>query len=242
MQDGTVLDDFIFVNQARLNSATSGVFTATGDNATGGVRSGTATTPASNANILANLSTNNLNHNVDTNTGSLSFDIFFSRAVNDYSSAQDALSELLIFERGQNSAVRVQALIGTFSNPLTTGSSIVLTSTGTNPQQRVTNPAGSISYSLDMTRGNPAENLASQPLGYWELDLNRLGTSQLTGLRLTTAGITGDNGPDLKVVAVQTPAPPATLGLVVLAALGAGSAFKRKLKNNPSLLNQLFSK
>ncbi|MEM9768372.1 MAG: exosortase-dependent surface protein XDP2 [Cyanobacteria bacterium P01_D01_bin.71] len=99
-----IIEDFSFVTSATIvnndafSGGNSGAASAdTGDNATGGVRQ----EDAEAEDVVANLATNNLNHIVDTeDTGSFEIDLNFGKS----------LDNLLIWERGMNSDLGIQAV------------------------------------------------------------------------------------------------------------------------------------
>lgn len=99
-----IIEEFSFVTSAVIvdNDEYSGGNTGaassdTGDNATGGVRQEAAEAE----DIVANLATNNLNHIVDTeDKGSFQIDLNFGKS----------LDNLLIWERGTNSDLGIQAI------------------------------------------------------------------------------------------------------------------------------------
>jgi len=99
-----IIADFSYVTAAQIvandpfEGGNSGAASAdTGDNATGGVRAEAATAD----DVVANLTTNNLNHIIDTeDNGSFVIDLKFGKT----------LDNLLIWERGMNSDLGIQAV------------------------------------------------------------------------------------------------------------------------------------
>ncbi|MDB9527721.1 PEP-CTERM sorting domain-containing protein [Oscillatoria sp. CS-180] len=99
-----VVSDFSYINAAEiiyndpfLNGNTGAASADTGDDVTDGVRAEDATA----ADVVANLGTNNLNHIIDTeDNGTFVIDLQFSKTIDN----------LLIWERGRNSKLGVQAV------------------------------------------------------------------------------------------------------------------------------------
>ena len=99
-----IIDDFSYVSTVEIvandpfaGGNTGAASADTGDNATGGVRAQDATAE----DIATNLGTNNLNHIIDTeDNGSFIIDLKFDKVIDN----------LLIWERGMNSDLAIQAV------------------------------------------------------------------------------------------------------------------------------------
>jgi len=99
-----IIEEFSYVTTAKIvendpyEGGNSGAASAdTGDDATGGVRAEAATAD----DVVTNLTTNNLNHIIDTeDDGSFVIDLTFGKT----------LDNLLIWERGMNSDLGIQAV------------------------------------------------------------------------------------------------------------------------------------
>lgn len=211
-QNGTTFNDFSFVNRTiiqyntpRTNDPNSGAAsTDRGDNVF--TPQLPQETPAPDA-ITAFLATDNLNNIVDTeDSGAFTLDVFFDQQIR-----QDGLGldSLFFWERGMNSDLGIQALdangnlIGNF----------------TKISQTRNNFAG---FQIDTTEIGAAQNVGS-----WGVNLDTLGVSQLSGLRLTADS--SFNGPDFKVIArVSTIPEPATL--LGLGAVAGMAFFSRRQK------------
>ncbi|MBP0002064.1 MAG: PEP-CTERM sorting domain-containing protein [Cyanobacteria bacterium SID2] len=104
LEDGTTIDDFSFINHAQIVSndeytgGNTGAASADiGDNATTGLKK----EHLSESEIFVNLANKNLNNIIDTeDNGHFAIDLFFDKAIDN----------LLIWERGMNSKLGVQAL------------------------------------------------------------------------------------------------------------------------------------
>ena len=201
------VEDFSFVTAATIVEndpifgANTGAASADiGDNATTGVVREDATA----ADIVTNLSNNNLNNIIDTeDDGNFVIDLFFD----------GTFDNLLVFERGINSQLGVQALDdqgNPFGNSLTLGT----------PSTRWFNTGLSI---------DTQEISGAQPLGAIGVSVARdlgIAAGEITGVRFTSTA--AFNGPDWKFVGTSSdlglpeiPEPSAsplvwTLGLLAL--------------------------
>ncbi|MGC9503329.1 exosortase-dependent surface protein XDP2 [Baaleninema sp.] len=108
LDDGTVIDDFSFINEARIvsNDEYSGGNTGAasadiGDNLTSSPDTGMKKENLSENELHVNLNNLNLNSIIDTeDNGNFAMDLFFDKAVDN----------LLVWERGMNSKLGVQAI------------------------------------------------------------------------------------------------------------------------------------
>ncbi|NES99543.1 MAG: PEP-CTERM sorting domain-containing protein [Sphaerospermopsis sp. SIO1G1] len=209
-QNGTVFSDFSFVdrtiiqyNTPRTSNPNSGAAsTDRGDNVS------TPRLPAEapdNEAITAFLGTDNLNNIIDTeDVGSFKIDVFFEHQIRQDNSGLDSL---FFWERGMNSDLGIQALD---ANGNVIGNYKKITETRFN-----SNFAG---FNI-----NTGEIGSAQRVGSWGINLDELGVSGLSGLRLTADETF--NGPDFKVIArggdhkAKVPEPTTILGLGAVAGM-----------------------
>jgi hypothetical protein len=144
------------------------------------------------AEITANLSNLNLNNVMDVEEdGRFGLNTTFSRAVKDNHAGADSAAELLIFERGRNSDLNVQALDAN-GNPI--GNELTLLRNGRPGSNQV--DAGFQIHTSET---------GQQHVGLWAIDLDQLGVTSLSGLRVGTPRDSGlFNGPDFKIIGVDT--------------------------------------
>jgi hypothetical protein len=185
------------------NNNTGAASTDRGDKASGPMATSGVKNPTGGE-IAAFLGNRNLNNIVDTeDAGSFQMKLTFSQAVRN----------VFLWERGMNSTLRIQGLIGNEA----VGNLLVLNSRNW----------GYAGYKIDTT-----EIVGAQNVGSVGISLDDLGLSQfITGLIISTDGKKGDNGPDFKVAGEAVPEPFTMTGL----ALGVGglmAARRRKMLNN----------
>lgn len=208
-QNGTTFNNFSFVNRTiiqyntpRTNDPNSGAAsTDRGDNVV--TPRLPEETPAAEA-ITAFLGNNNLNNIIDTeDVGSFVIDVFFDSEV-----IQDGtgLDSLFFWERGMNSDLGIQALD---ANGNVIGNFKRITETR--------NPNNYAGFQIDTT-----EIWGAQNVGSWGVNLDTLGVSRLSGLRLTANETF--RGPDFKFLArtgntTKVPEPTTILGLGALAGM-----------------------
>jgi hypothetical protein len=208
-QNGTTFNNFSFVNQTviqyntpRTTDPNSGAAsTDRGDNVF------TPQIPEETPNdqaITAFLGTNNLNNIIDTeDVGAFEIDVFFDQEI-----VQDGsgLDSLFFWERGMNSSLGIQALD---ANGNVIGNFKKITETK--------NPDNYSGFQINTT-----EIWGAQNVGSWGVNLDTLGVTRLSGLRLTADS--SYNGPDFKVIArtgntTRVPEPTTILGLGALAGM-----------------------
>ncbi|WP_204139504.1 exosortase-dependent surface protein XDP2 [Halomicronema sp. CCY15110] len=200
-----IIDEFSYVTSAEIvyNDAYTGGNTGaasadTGDDATGGARAEDATA----ADVVANLSTNNINHIIDTeDKGRFEIDLNFS----------EAIKTLFIWERGMNSDLGIQA-VGAGGELL--GNRLDITrdmwfSTG---------------FKIDTSEIEKAQSVGS--LGIKIADLGVQG-GEVSTLRFFSQS--GFNGPDWKFVGTTAKVPEPTL-LLGLGLLGGAMAWQKRTK------------
>jgi hypothetical protein len=207
IQNGQTITQFSLVNRANIlsfQSANGPASSDRGDNASG-VKAETPT----NAQVVASLGNNNLNNIIDMEDGiAAAMNVFFEHEIKQDGSGLDSL---FFWERGRNSDLQIQA-IDSAGNLI--GNALTLL-------RRQQANAG---FGIDTT-----EIGSSQPVGSWGVNLNQLGVTGLSGLRLTVEP--GFSGPDFKVVARKTPEPGVMIGLGTVATL----AFLRRRAKNTAL-------
>ncbi|MFP4008269.1 MAG: exosortase-dependent surface protein XDP2 [Spirulinaceae cyanobacterium] len=207
--NGKLITDFSFVTGGNINQndrwtgGNSGAASADiGDNATTGVKE----EDLSEASLLTNLGNNNLNNIIDTeDSGKFEIDLSFDKA----------LDNILLWERGMNSKIGVQAL-DTAGNLI--GNFLELNS-------KNWDYAG---YKL-----NTKEIGGTQKVGSLAVSLADLGlTDAISSIRVTSKG-SSYKGPDWKLVgtAAAVPEPGAVAGLVALGLLGTIAKRKHSAKN-----------
>ncbi|MBD2627418.1 exosortase-dependent surface protein XDP2 [Trichormus variabilis] len=205
-QNGKNISKFSYVNKAviqyntpRTNDPNSGAAsTDRGDKATSPLA--TAEDPTGNA-IAAFLGNNNLNNIIDTeDVGAFTIDVFFDSQITKDNSGLDSL---FFWERGMNSSLGIQAL--------DSSGNVIGNINPTIINQTRNNYAG---FKIDTTEISEA-----QKVGSWGINLDLLGVTKLSGLRLTAKS--SFNGPDFKIIARKTtPEPTTILGLGAVAAIG----------------------
>lgn len=201
-----IIKDFSFVYGATIlkNDVFSGGNTGaasadTGDEATGGVREEAATAD----DVVANLSTNNLNHIIDTeDNGAFEIDLKFNKLVDN----------LLIWERGMNSDLAVQA-VDTAGNLIGTKLTI---------DRSMWFDAG---YDIDTNEIDKAQNVGSLGINIFA-DLG-VESGAVDTIRFFSQS--GFNGPDWKFVGTDaTRAVPEPAFILGLATVGGMLALKKR--------------
>jgi hypothetical protein len=208
--NGKLITDFSFVTGGKINQndqwtgGNSGAASADiGDNTT---PPGVKEEDLSEASLLANLGNNNLNNIIDTeDSGKFEIDLSFSKAIDN----------ILLWERGMNSKIGVQAL-DTAGNLI--GNFLELNSNNWNY-------AG---YNIDTKEIGGSQTVGSLAVSLADLGL----TDAISSIRVTSKGA-AYNGPDWKVMgtAAAVPEPGAVGGLVALGLLGTIAKRKRSIKN-----------
>lgn len=159
------------------------------------------------ADMAAYLGNNNLNNIIDTEDGGdFKLNLSFGKAV----------SNLLFWERGMNSTIRVQAL-DAMGNLI--GNLLNLNS----------NSWGKAGYSI-----NTQEIDNTQAVGAWGVSLADLGVnSPISAIQVSSFGSKGDNGPDFKVIGESEPVPePLTMTGLALGVSGMIAARRRRMSKN----------
>jgi hypothetical protein len=209
-EDGQLVKDFVFVNDAKIVSndlwtkGNEGAASADiGHDATTGIKK----EKVGEAEIITNLANNNLNNIIDTeDKGNFAINLSFS----------EAIDNILLWERGMNSKIGIQALNATGD---LIGNFLELSS-------KNWNYAG-----FDIS--TKEINNSTQKVGSIAVTLADLGlTGPISSIRVTSLG-SAYNGPDWKVVGTKAsvPEPGAVVGLVTLGLLGAVAKRKRQPKN-----------
>jgi hypothetical protein len=221
-QNGTTFNDFSFVNRTviqyntpRNNNRNSGAAsTDAGDRASTPLLPQEAPPAAS---ITAFLGNNNLNNIIDTeDVGTFEIDVFFDSEIFQDNSGLDSL---FVWERGMNSDLGIQALdvngnlIGNF--------------------QKITETRDNENYADFKINTTEIDN--SQKVGSYGINLDDLGVSSLSGLRLTADETF--NGPDFKLIARKgqrrrVPEPTTILGLGAVAGMAFLSLRQKGLKKS----------
>jgi hypothetical protein len=210
LEDGSVVDSFSMITSANIvandayTGGNSGAASADkGDNTTTGVKVEDATA----ADLVTNLSNLNLNNIVDTeDSGSFEIDLFFDKAIDN----------LLIWERGQNSALAVQALDETGA---LIGDKVVV------DFRTLDKTAHYAGYSIDTLEIGGAQKVNS--VGLTLADLGLTDTS-INSFRFFSES--GYNGPDWKILGTQAegvPEPGTVLGLTLISGLVAAARRKK---------------
>lgn len=160
------------------------------------------------ADMAAYLGNNNLNNIIDTEDGgNFKLNLSFGKAV----------KNLLFWERGMNSTIRVQALDATGK---LIGNLLNLNSKSW----------GRAGYSI-----NTQEIDRAQPVGAWGVSLADLGVnSPVSAIQVSSFGSTkgGDNGPDFKVIGAEPVPEPLTMTGLALGVSGMIAARRRRLSKN----------
>ncbi|RZM78957.1 exosortase-dependent surface protein XDP2 [Leptolyngbya iicbica] len=200
-----IIDEFSYVTSAEIiyNDVYSGGNTGaasadTGDDATGGARAEDATA----ADVVANLSTNNINHIIDTeDKGRFEIDLNFS----------EAIKTLFVWERGMNSDLGIQAVN---ADGELIGSRLDITR----------NMWFDTGFKIDTSEINNAQKVGS--LGIKMADLGVEG-GEVSTLRFFSQS--GFNGPDWKFVGTtaKVPEPALMLGLGLV---GGALAWQKRAK------------
>lgn len=223
LEDGSIVDSFsvitsakIFANDAYTGGNSGAASADRGDNTTTGVKVEDATA----ADLVTNLSNLNLNNIVDTeDSGSFEIDLFFDKAIDN----------LLIWERGQNSALAVQALD---ENGALIGDKVVV-NFGVNSLGGVLDKTAHYAgYSIDTLEIGGAQKVNS--VGLTLADLGLTDTSINSFRFFSKGGSDGYNGPDWKIlgtqaedVSVGVPEPGTVLGLTLISGLVAAARRKK---------------
>jgi hypothetical protein len=209
---GDVYTEFSLVNDAKIVSndlwttGNEGAASADkGDNATTGVKVEKATA----ASLITNLNNTNLNNIVDTeDKGSFAIDLFFDKAVDN----------VLLWERGQNSALGLQAID---ANGNLLGNNVVV------DFRQLDKNLYYAGYSIDTQEIGGAQKVNSYGISLAEFAVG----GPIVGVRATSLG-SQYNGPDWKVMgttapdAVGTPEPFSMIGSAL--ALGGAAILKRR--------------
>ena len=159
------------------------------------------------ADMAAYLGNNNLNNIIDTeDRGDFKLNLSFGKAV----------KNLLFWERGMNSTIRVQAL-DAMGNLI--GNLLNLNSKSW----------GRAGYSI-----NTQEIDNTQAVGAWGVSLADLGVnSPISAIQVSSFGSQRDNGPDFKVIGESEPVPePLTMTGLALGASGMIAARRRRMSKN----------
>ncbi|NEQ46513.1 MAG: PEP-CTERM sorting domain-containing protein [Leptolyngbya sp. SIOISBB] len=205
-----IIEDFSFVNSAVIdfNDAFDGGNTGAasadkGDNATGGVVQENLSEMDGDV-VVANLSTNNLNHIIDTeDEGAFTIDLQFGKSIDN----------LLIWERGKNSDLGIVALDAA-GNEI--GEKLTIT-------RNMWLDAG---YSIDTTEIDEAQEVGS--LGISIFDDLGVESGAVDSIRFFSES--GFNGPDWKFVgtdAARVPEPAFILGFTLV---GGALAWQKRAK------------
>lgn len=136
--------------------------------------------------LVEMLGNNNISNIIDfEGIRNASIDIKFDSTIVDNSTTSDWYAELIIFERGMNSDIIVQAVNNLWGNPI--GNPILLKRTDQKP----------VWVQIDTTEiGSP------QNVWYRRLDLTELNIPATQVIRLTS--LTGHNWPDIKIMWIKT--------------------------------------
>ncbi len=139
-----------------------------------------STDPAiQNASISAAINTFSINEGIDGEGDPYTLDYFFEVSVTDNSPVADNSPEFIFFERGRNSGIIVEAIIGgTLDSPILAGTAFTL---------------GVSDFGATGIYTDTSEIGSGQELGVAGLDLTDLnvGTAAVVGLRVTSLGNTG---------------------------------------------------
>lgn len=209
-----IIEEFAFVVDAEItyndsveeDTSNSGAASADkGDNATGGVVQNNLSESEEDAEaVVANLSTNNLNHIIDTeDDGAFTIDLKFGSAIDN----------LLIWERGKNSDLGIVALDAA-GNEI--GEKLTIT-------RNLWNDAG---YSIDTTEIDEAQEVGSLGINIFS-DLG-IESGAVESIRFFSES--GFNGPDWKFVgtdAARVPEPAFVLGFTII---GGALAWQKRAK------------
>lgn len=136
--------------------------------------------------IVNYLSNNNLNNIIDGEWWSeVKLDIEFSQSLSDNTINSDAVGEIMIFERGMNADISIQALDKLGWKEV--GKKVFL------------NRKDLIYAGFDI---DTIEIGGAQKMGYWRVDLNSLWVSEVKYVRISSLPV--NSGPDFKIVGLNT--------------------------------------
>lgn len=190
------------------NNNTGAASTDKGDKATSPLLNGSPLNPSgvkdpTGAEMAAYLGNNNLNNIIDTeDSGKFTLNVWFTKAV----------ASILLWERGMNSRISVQAINSTGQ---VIGNLLKLDSS-------TWQYAG---YDIDTTEIGGAQKVGSIGISLADLGL----TDAIAGIQLSTDGSKGDNGPDFKVAGEAASVPePLTMGGLALGVSGMIAARRRQ--------------
>jgi len=200
-------------DKTKTNDNSGAASTDKGDSASSPIVNGKAVEVSgiknpTGADMAAYLGNNNLNNIIDTEDGgNFKLNLSFGKAV----------KNLLFWERGMNSTIRVQALDATGK---LIGNLLNLNSKSW----------GRAGYSI-----NTQEIDNTQPVGAWGVSLADLGVnSPVSAIQVSSFGSTkgGDNGPDFKVIGAEPVPEPLTMTGLALGVSGMIAARRRRLSKN----------
>jgi hypothetical protein len=205
LDDGSVIDDFLLVNQANIleNDLHTDGNTGAASSDHGDFATGVQQEVATNESVVESLGNRNLNSIIDTEDhGSFKINLFFESVVD----------RLFVWERGMNSTLGIQA-IDADGNLL--GNLLDLTA----------NNAEFAGYRINTT-----EIGGAQRVGSFGVSLDDLGvTSPIAGVQVVARG-RQDNGPDFTLAgsnSTDIPEPATLLGLGLVAGSLAVSRHRR---------------
>lgn len=185
------------------NNNTGAASTDRGDKASAPMATSGVNNPTGGE-IAAFLGNTNLNNIIDTeDRGSFQMKLTFSQAV----------SNVFLWERGMNSTLRIQGLIGDQA----VGNILALNSKNW----------GYAGYQIDTTEIGGAQRVGSLGISLDDLGLGEF----ITGLLVMTDGSKGDNGPDFKVAGEAAVPEPFTMTGLALGLGGMIAARRRQMLN-----------
>jgi hypothetical protein len=194
-------------DKTKSNDNSGAASTDKGDNASSPIVNGQAVGVSginnpTGSNMAAYLGNNNLNNIIDTeDAGDFKLNLSFTKAV----------TNLLFWERGMNSTIRVQAL-DAMGNLI--GNLLKLNSSSW----------GQAGYSI-----NTQEIDNTQKVGAWGVSLADLGVSSpISAIQVSSFGSQGDQGPDFKVIGAEPVPEPLTMTGLALGASGMIAARRRR--------------
>lgn len=198
-------------DKTKTNDNSGAASTDKGDSASSPIVNGKAVEVSgiknpTGADMAAYLGNNNLNNIIDTEDGgNFKLNLSFGKAV----------KNLLFWERGMNSTIRVQALDATGK---LIGNLLNLNSKSW----------GRAGYSI-----NTQEIDNTQPVGAWGVSLADLGVnSPVSAIQVSSFGSQGDKGPDFKVIGAEPVPEPLTMTGLALGVSGMIAARRRRLSKN----------